>query len=86
MEADDALTAAIEANCRAYHDDCGESLLHDYMVIYARTGWNDDGSTTDVVGYHPRDGDLPFYREFGLVAYVNARMQGQIGHATALDD
>ncbi|WP_280246176.1 hypothetical protein [Nocardia abscessus] len=68
-DADDALSAAIEAVQNAYHGE-PEGVLTSYLVIAKRKWWNDDGD--GVTSYYtiPKDNDMPLDEQFGLMGYA----------------
>lgn len=74
IAADDGLTTAIEELVRAYYPDVQMNLLTDYMVLGALSGVEGDS----LIFSHPRDGELPMYRQVGLVEYVQIRHRGHI--------
>jgi hypothetical protein len=72
VEADDALTAAIEGVAVAYewHDGM---LLTDYLVLTARQDFDAEGDSRTEYGYMMRDEAMPDYRIMGLLEVIRAR-------------
>jgi hypothetical protein len=78
VAADDALTAAIEAVQRAYHDDGNEGVLTSYIVIAKRRYWEADGTGVTAIDAIPKDGQVPLDECLGLVEYVGVRYRADI--------
>lgn len=82
--ADEAVTAAVEAQLAAYSEPGEEpALLTDYVVLSAQRGFDDDGRSFTTYASMPRDGDLPIHVLLGLTAYAAANYKQM---ATAEDD
>ena len=72
--ADDALTAAVEQMIAAYGNNPeSPTVLTDYLVLVGMQGFDRDGDSETWVMSHPRDGNLPLYRQLGLLDYVHTR-------------
>lgn len=73
IEADEALTKALETWLRAYEldgsasDDQVPRVLTDYVVFMATQGFMPDGDTVTGHPYVLRDMAMPLYRAVGLV-------------------
>lgn len=74
-KADEELTAAIEANMRAYNWTDG--LLTDYVVVTVQQNYSDDGSMTTAYGSLYRDNGLPWYRIIGLLRAASVRAEAE---------
>lgn len=77
VAADDALTAAIEAIHRAYHDEV-EGVLTKYLVIAQRQFWDEDGRSRSTVYSSPQDDGLPLSDQLGLTEFASARLRALI--------
>jgi hypothetical protein len=84
VSTDDALTAAIEAHNRAYYPDQPAALLTDYMVVFVDQSFDEDGDTTTGIGTAPRDGDLPLYRQIGMLEHALTRARQRICEGQSL--
>ncbi|TDP29778.1 hypothetical protein [Nocardia ignorata] len=73
-EADEALTAAIDAVWAAYIDDDDPGLLTDYMVIGVRRGYDDEGDSWSQVCRFSRDDSVPEYVLLGLLEQTRSAM------------
>jgi hypothetical protein len=78
VQADDALTAAIEQCMHAYHGQERPFVLTEYLVITSQQGFDDDGEGLTAVGALYRDNDVPTHRAVGLIEYVGARLRKNI--------
>lgn len=74
-QADDDLTAAVEANLRALGWAGG--YLSDYMVLTVQQSWTDDGDHRLAYGVIYRDGELSHDRILGLLRMATLRAERQ---------
>lgn len=65
IEADDALTAAIEQCARAYLEEPNEMYLMDWFVVTARSGLDEEAPESYDI-FMP-GGGIPTYRALGLL-------------------
>ncbi|MCW2601855.1 MAG: hypothetical protein JWM02_3684 [Frankiales bacterium] len=84
IAADDALTAAVEAINAAYYPDDDPRILTDYLVVYVQQSFDEDGNATVAIGAHPRDGDLPLYRQIGMLDHTLTRARHRVADSEAL--
>lgn len=77
VEADDALTTAIEGVLQAY-DDGDAWLLAEYVVITSQQRYDDDGDLLTAVGALYRDGSVPTHRALGLIEHAAVRLRHRI--------
>ncbi len=77
IEADNALTDAIEAVHRAYDDDI-EGVLTKYVVLAQRQWWDDDGDSITASYSSPRDLGVPVSDLLGMVEYASTRFRAEI--------
>lgn len=80
VDADEALTMAIERVRQAYQGDGPPGYLDEYIVVYTCMSTDEEGDLITPVGYHPREGLMPLHREMGLLTYVLTVMKGHIQH------
>jgi hypothetical protein len=78
VEADDALTAAIEQVIRVYYAGEDAYVLSEYVVITCQQRYDDDGDGITAIGTMYRDGDVPPHRALGLLEYARARLKKTI--------
>lgn len=78
IEADDALTVAIEKVIAAYYEGHRGYVLGEYIVISAQQGWDDDGDGLTATSTIHRDGDVPIHRCLGLAEYAATRYRARI--------
>jgi hypothetical protein len=78
VEADGALTEAVERCLRAYQEDGTAWALSEYVVISSQHRWDDDGDGITAVATLYRDSDVPVHRALGLVQYAATRMRALI--------
>lgn len=77
VQADDALTLAIERVIEAYGFD-GPYVLTEYVLITSQQRFDNDGDSVTAVGVVYRDGSVPLHRALGLVEYAAARFRKDI--------
>lgn len=80
IAADDNLTAAIEAQQRAYHDD-NEGVLTEYVIVSERTYWDSDGDRLTATYISVRDNGTSLSQQLGLLEFAAFRIR-----ASALED
>ena len=80
IAADDNLTAAIEAQQRAYHDD-NEGVLTEYVIVSERTYWDGDGDRLTATYISVRDNGTSLSQQLGLLEFAASRIR-----ASALED
>lgn len=79
IEADKALTAAIERALLAYADDGTAWVATEYVVVTSQQRFDDDGESLTAVGTLYRDGgEVPIHRALGLIEYAATRMRKHI--------
>lgn len=77
IAADDNLTAAIEAQQRAYHDD-NEGVLTEYVIVSERTYWDGDGDRVTATYLSVRDNGVIISHQLGLLHFAAAKVQASI--------
>lgn len=78
VEADEALTAAIQRVIAVRYPDDLPFALTEYVVITSQHRWDDDGEGVTAVGALYRDDDVPYHRALGLLEYATARIRKAI--------
>lgn len=77
VDADDALSAAIERVLQVY-DDGDAWILTEYVVVTSQHRYDDDGEGLTAVGALYRDGDVPTHRALGLLDYAATRLRHRV--------
>lgn len=77
VKADDALTEAINAVHRAYHDD-SQGVLTTYLVLAHRTYWGDNGERFVSSFCNTKDSDVPLFEQLGMIEYARTPIRMQI--------
>jgi hypothetical protein len=74
IDADAALTAAIERVIATYYPTDEGYVLSEYVTVTCQQRFDDDGTGISAVSIVCRDGDVPVHRALGLLNYAAARM------------
>jgi len=84
IDADRKLTEAVEECMRVYvGDEVQKYVLGDFVVLSAIQMLTEDGILVTRYPVFLRDGDLPWYRVFGLIDMSKIQLEK---HATGTED
>jgi hypothetical protein len=79
IDADDALTAAIEQCWFAYYPDTEPGVLMEYVISARRRSYDEtDGEPLTANALMPRDGNVPLDTLLGLLDYGATRIRKRI--------
>jgi hypothetical protein len=78
-EADAQLAEAVDRVAEAYGEQSAGWVTTEYVVIWARQGWDDDGDPSTVVGTAVPENTVPIHRLLGLFEYAAVRYRKLIG-------
>lgn len=77
-ESQEALRTAVDSAVQTAWPQDVPSILTDFVVIYARQMYDDDGDLDTTVGWIAADDGIPRYRLVGLSEYFRAAIMSEV--------